>query len=39
MDLWCFQEGQKDNEELSKLVGVEPITTVIKSGRLDGMDM
>ena len=30
MDVWCFHES----EELRNLVGVEPITTVIRSGRL-----
>ena len=32
MDVWCFR--LKTSEELRELVGVEPITTVIKSGRL-----
>ena len=34
MDVWCFLERQKANEELRNLVGVEPITTVIRSGKL-----
>ena len=31
MDVWCFR---KTIEDLRKLVGIEPITTVIRSGRL-----
>ena len=34
---WMFGVSMKDrrtSEELRKLVGVEPITTVIRSGRL-----
>ena len=37
MDVCCFHERQKDrsfSEELRKLVGVETITTVIRSGGL-----
>ena len=34
MDVWCFHERQKDSKELRKLVGVESITTVIRSGKL-----
>ena len=34
MDVWCFHERRRTSEELRKLVGVEPITTVIRSGRL-----
>ena len=30
MDVWCFHES----EELRKLVGFGPSTTVIRSGRL-----
>ena len=29
-----FMKDQRTNEELSRLVGVDPITTVIRSGRL-----
>ena len=32
MDVWCSHE--RTNEELRRLVGVEPIATVIRSGRL-----
>ena len=32
-------KDRKTNEELRKLVGVEPTTTVIRSGRLRCMDM
>ena len=32
MDVWYLIERQ--NEELRRLVGVEPITTFIRSGRL-----
>ena len=31
--MWCFHEN-RTSEELRKLVGVELITTVIRSGRL-----
>ena len=31
--------NRKTSEDLGNLVGVEPITTVIRRGRLDGMDM
>ena len=31
--MWCFHEDRMTSEELRKLVGVEPITTVIRSGR------
>ena len=34
MDVWYLIERQKANEELRRLVGVEPITTFIRSGRL-----
>ena len=35
MDVWRFHKRQKASAELRKLVvGVEPITTVIRSGRL-----
>ena len=35
MDVWYLIERQKDKiEELRMLVGVEPITTFIRSGRL-----
>ena len=34
MDVWYLHERQKDNEELRRLVGVNPIISVIRSGRL-----
>ena len=34
MDVWCSMEDRRTSEELRELVGVEPITTVIKSGNL-----
>ena len=34
MDVWYLHERRKTNEELKRLVGVEPIITVIRSGRL-----
>ena len=35
MDVWYLHERQKDKyEELRSLVGVEPMTTVIRSGSL-----
>ena len=34
MDVWYLIERQNDNEEMRRLVGVEPITTFIRSGRL-----
>ena len=32
--MWYLIERQKTNEELRRLVGVEPITTFIRGGRL-----
>ena len=34
MDVWYLHKRQKENEELRRLVGVDLITSVIKSGRL-----
>ena len=37
MDVWVYKKNNNNNntsEELRQLVGVQPITTVIKSGRL-----
>ena len=31
-------KDRRTNEELRRMVGVEPITTVIRRGRRDGMD-
>ena len=32
--MWCTMQDRKTSEELRKLVGVEPFTTAIRSGRL-----
>ena len=34
MEVWGFHENRRTSEELRKLVGVEPITTIIRNGRL-----
>ena len=34
MDVWYLHKDRRTNEELRRMVGVEPIITVIRSGRL-----
>ena len=34
MDVWCFHKDRRTNQELRRLVAVQPITTVIRSGRM-----
>ena len=34
MDVWYLLKDRRTNEELRRLVGVEPFTTFIRSGRL-----